>query len=259
MKILKVTLLLLLLYFIYWAFSDTFFNWLFPFSSAGKGPWITVEGVAPKYTEPYVSAVYKSKTCLDYEVDSQMSPHKVPTYNGLSLDVKADPKTGHFQAKLPFSGGGWCKWKIDRAFVSVNYTNVSHLVKDAIPYGGTGLTAFINDAARTNYSEASETRALNTIDFSPVIYPVLKLVEGRPKRISLQGVVRLFPFRLELTPGEEWKITFKPKLDETKMPKITVTDGKGEWVEYPNGRIDLNRQSIDYWKITSSKSKLPEK
>ncbi|TDB54243.1 hypothetical protein [Photorhabdus khanii] len=245
MKILKASLLLLLLSFIYWALGDTFFNWLFPFSSAGKGPWITVEGVAPKYTEPYVAARYISKDCLDYEFGATMSPNKVPTYNVLYPEVKTDPQTGYFQAKLPFSGGGWCKWKIDRAFVSVSYTNVSHLVKDAIPYGGTGLTAFINDAARTNYSEASETRALNTIDFSPVIYPVLKIVEGRPKRISLQGVVRLFPFRLKLTPGEEWKITFKPKLDETKMPKITVTDGKGEWVEYPDGHIETDTQMVD--------------
>nr|WP_036769622.1 hypothetical protein [Photorhabdus australis] len=126
MRILKVTLLLSLLSFIYWSMGDTFFNWLFPFSSKGKGPWITVEGVAPKYTKPYVSAVYKSKDCLEYEFSATMTPHKVPTYNGLSLD-------------------------------------------------------------------------------------------------------------------------------ETKMPKITITKGK-EWVEYPNGRIDLNRQSIDYWKITSPKS-----
>ncbi|CAQ82807.1 conserved hypothetical protein [Photorhabdus asymbiotica] len=97
------------------------------------------------------------------------------------------------------------------------------------------------------------TRAVNTIDYSPVIYPVLKMVEGRPNRISLQNVVDSFPFRLKLIPGAEWKITFKPKLDETKMPKITITKEK-EWVEYPNGRIDLNRQSIDYWKITSPKS-----
>ncbi|MGV7959933.1 hypothetical protein QPK13_02105 [Photorhabdus tasmaniensis] len=257
MKIVKTTLLLLFSYFIYWALGDTFFNWLFPFSSAGKGPWITVEGVAPKYTKPHVSAEYISKDCLEYELDAGMSPHKVPTYNGLRLDVKTDPQTGYFQAKLPSNGGGWCKWKINRAFVLVSYTDVSHLMKNAEPYVGTGLTAFINDAARTNYSEASETRALNTIDFSPTIYPVLKVVEGRPNRIFLQGIVDSYPFRLKLIPGAEWKITFKPKLDETKMPKITVTDGKGEWVEYPNGRIDLNRQSIDYWKITSSK--LPEK
>ncbi|MGV7961042.1 hypothetical protein QPK13_07985 [Photorhabdus tasmaniensis] len=244
MKILKVTLLLLLLSFIYWALGDTFFNWLFPFSSEKKGPWITVEGVVPKYTEPYVLALYKSKTCLDYEVDSLMSPHKVPTYNRLTLDVNADPKTGHFQAKLPFSGGGWCKWKIDRAFVSVNYTDVSHLVKDAIPYGGTGLTAFINDAVQTNLSE---TAALNIIDFSPVIYPVLKIVEGSPKRISLQGEVsKMRSFRLTLTPGEEWKITFKPKLDETKMAKVTVTNGRGEWVEYPGGKIDNGTQEVDF-------------
>ncbi len=173
-----------------------------------------------------------------------MSPHKVPTYNGLSLDVKAEPKTGHFQAKLPFSGGGWCKWKIDRAFVSVNYTNVSHLVKDAVIYeggGGTGLTAFINDAIQINLSE---TKVLNTLEYSPIIYPVLAMTEGFPKSIFLQGEVGMRSFRLMLTPRAEWKITFKPKLDETKMPKVTVTK-KGEWVEYPDGHIETDTQMVD--------------
>ncbi|MCW7760302.1 hypothetical protein [Photorhabdus luminescens] len=250
MRILKITLSLLLLSFIYWSMGDTFFNWLFPFSSKGKGPWITVEGVMPKYTEPYVAARYISKSCLEYEFSATMTPHKVPTYNVLYQEVTTDPQTGYFQTKLPFSGGGWCKWKIERAYVSANYTDVSHLVKDAIPYSGTGLTAFINDAERENYSEASETRALNTIDYRPVIYPVLKMVEGRPNRVSLQNVVDSFPFRLKLIPGAEWKITFKPKLDETKMPKIIIPPGEEpSRVEYPDGRIDLNRDSIDYWKI----------
>ncbi|MCC8458441.1 hypothetical protein [Photorhabdus aegyptia] len=218
-----------------------------PLSPPKENQWITVEGVAPKYTEPHVSAVYISKDCLKYRLDSNMSPFKVPTYNGLRLeDVKADPKTGYFQAKLPFNGGGRCKWKIDRAFVSISYTDVHHLVKDAIPYSATGLIAFINDASQTNISEIP---ASNTIDFNPVIYPILKVVEGRPNRIFLQGQVGMYPFRLKLTPGAKWKIIFKPKLDETKMPKITVTKGRGEWVEYPNGRIDLHRQTIDYWKI----------
>ncbi|TDB54279.1 hypothetical protein [Photorhabdus khanii] len=245
MKILKVTLSLLFLYFIYWALGDTFFNWLFPFSSAGKGQLITVEGVAPKYTKPYVSAMYISKDCLKYELDAGMSPHKVPTYNRLRLDVKADPQTGHFKAKLPFNGGGWCKWKIDRAFVTVGYTDVSHLMKDAVQEAGaegTGLTVFINDAAQMYLSE---TAALNTINYSPIIYPVLKVVYGRPKRIFPRGELGMRPFRLTLVPGAEWKITFKPKLDETKMPKITVTKEK-EWVKYPDGHIETDTQEVDY-------------
>ncbi|MCW7763667.1 hypothetical protein [Photorhabdus luminescens] len=218
-----------------------------PLSPPKENQWITVEGVAPKYTQPHVSAEYISKDCLEYQLHADMSPYKVPTYNGLRLKVKADPQTGYFQAKLPFNGGGRCKWKINRAFVSVSYTDVHHLVKDAIPYSATGLIAFINDATRTNISEID---ALDTIDFSPVIYPILKVVEGRPNRIFLQGKVGMYPFRLKLTPGAKWKITYKPKLDETKMPKITVINKKGgEWVEYPNGRIDLRRQTIDYWKI----------
>ncbi|ERT10383.1 hypothetical protein O185_25155 [Photorhabdus temperata J3] len=103
-----------------------------PLSPPKENQWITVEGVAPKYTQPYVSAEYISKDCLEYRLDSNMSPFKVPTHNGLRLKVKADPQTGYFQAKLPFNGGSRCKWKINRAFVSVSYTDVSHLVKDAV-------------------------------------------------------------------------------------------------------------------------------
>ncbi|EYU14339.1 MULTISPECIES: hypothetical protein [Photorhabdus] len=221
-----------------------------PLSPPKENQWITVEGVAPKYTKPYVSAVYISKDCLKYRLDSNMSPFKVPTYNGLNLDVKVNPQTGYFQAKLPFNGGGRCKWKIDRAFVTVGYTDVRHLMKDATQEAGTGgigLTAFINDATQTNLSE---TAALNTIDYSPVIYPVLEMVNRFPKRIFLQGEVGMRPFRLGVTPGAEWKITYKPKLDETKMPKIIIPPGKEpSRVEYPDGRVDLNRDSIDYWKI----------
>ncbi|OWO80959.1 hypothetical protein B5C26_15345 [Photorhabdus luminescens] len=215
-----------------------------PLSPPKENQWITVEGVAPKYTQPHVSAEYISKDCLEYQLHADMSPYKVPTYNGLRLKVKADPQTGYFQTKLPFNGGGRCKWKINRAFVSISYTDVRHLVKDAIPYSATGLIAFINDAARTDISEMP---ASNTIDFSPVIYPVLEIVEGFPKTVSLQGEVsKMLPFRLKLTPGAKWKIIFKPKLDETKMAKVTVTNGKGEWVEYPGGKIDNGTQEVDF-------------
>ncbi|MCC8373118.1 MULTISPECIES: hypothetical protein [Photorhabdus] len=221
-----------------------------PLSPPKENQWITVEGVAPKYTKPYVSAVYISKDCLKYQLHADMSPYKAPTYNGLRLKVKADPQTGYFQAKLPFNGGGRCKWKINRAFVTVGYTDIRHLVKDAVQEEGaegTGLTVFINDAAQTYLSE---TNALNNIDYRPVVYPILKIVYGRPNRVFLQGEVGMRPFRLRLTPGAEWKITYKPKLDETKMPKIIIPPGKEpSRVEYPDGRIDLDRDSIDYWKI----------
>ncbi|OCA53676.1 hypothetical protein Phpb_03228 [Photorhabdus namnaonensis] len=50
-----------------------------------------------------------------------------------------------------------------------------HLVKkDAVPYMGTGLTAFINDAVQTNISE---TAALNTIN-EWVEYPGGKIDKG---------------------------------------------------------------------------------
>nr|WP_317987476.1 type VI secretion system baseplate subunit TssF [Photorhabdus antumapuensis] len=110
-------------HFIYWAFGDTFFNWFFPFSPDEKKQLITVESVVPKYTKPYVSAQYISKDCLRYQFDAGMSPYQVPTYYGLDLDVKVDPQTGYFQEKLPFNGGGWCKWKINQASVAVGYTD----------------------------------------------------------------------------------------------------------------------------------------
>ncbi|TDB47497.1 hypothetical protein [Photorhabdus khanii] len=216
-----------------------------PLSPPKENQWITVKGIVPKYTEPYVSAEYISKDCLEYQLHADMSPYKVPTYNGLHLKVKADPQTGYFQTRLPFNGGGRCKWKINRAFVSVRYTDVSHLMKDVVNEGGdgTGLTAFINDAAKT---DGNETAALNILDFNPVIYPILEMVEGLPKRLFLRAEVGTRFFRLTLTPGAEWKIIFKPKLDETKIPKITVTNGKGEWVEYPDGRIETGTQTVDF-------------
>ncbi|WP_391528710.1 hypothetical protein [Photorhabdus akhurstii] len=83
MRILKITLSLLFLYFIYWAFGDTFFDRLFPFSPDEKKQLITVEGIAPKDTKSYVSVMYISKDCFRYRLDSNMSSFKVTTYNDL--------------------------------------------------------------------------------------------------------------------------------------------------------------------------------
>ncbi|OCQ51753.1 hypothetical protein Ppb6_02866 [Photorhabdus australis subsp. thailandensis] len=52
-----------------------------PLSPPKENQWITVEGVAPKYTQPYVSAVYISKDCLKSQWHADMSSYKVPTYN----------------------------------------------------------------------------------------------------------------------------------------------------------------------------------
>ncbi|KGM29969.1 hypothetical protein KS18_03665 [Photorhabdus luminescens] len=104
------------------------------------------------------------------------------------------------------------------------------------------MTAFINNAAQT---DGDETSASNILNFSPVIHPVLKIVEGYPNRIFLQGEVDVRSFRLTLVPKAEWKIIFKPKLDETKIPKITVTKKK-EWVEYPDGSIKTDTQQVNF-------------
>ncbi|ETS30944.1 hypothetical protein BB987_20815 [Photorhabdus temperata] len=71
------------------------------------------------------------------------------------------------------------------------------------------------------------------------------MVEGLPKLLFLRGEVGTRFFRLKLSPGAEWKITFKPNLDETKIPKVTVTK-QGEWVEYRGGKIDNGTQEVDF-------------
>ncbi|AKH65465.1 hypothetical protein VY86_21000 [Photorhabdus thracensis] len=50
-----------------------------PLSPPKNNQWITVEGVAPKYTKPHVSAEYISTDCLKYQLHADMSPYKVPT------------------------------------------------------------------------------------------------------------------------------------------------------------------------------------
>ncbi|ERT10156.1 hypothetical protein O185_27030 [Photorhabdus temperata J3] len=50
-----------------------------PLSPPKNNQWITVEGVALKYTKPYVSAEYISTDCLEYQLYADMLPYKVPT------------------------------------------------------------------------------------------------------------------------------------------------------------------------------------
>ncbi|WP_153043419.1 hypothetical protein [Xenorhabdus innexi] len=161
-----------------------------------------------------------------------------------------NPKTGYFKEKIPFDGGGWCQWRIDTITVSLSYIGVEHIMKEAIPYTGTGIKAFINDARKPE----NMREMINVINYQPIIYPFLRKDNNEPNKIGLYGKSEgLTYFGLRLIDGNEWKITYKPFLDETKMPKIIIPAGEEPArVEYPDGKIDVDRDSIDYWKINNA-------
>ncbi|WFQ78344.1 hypothetical protein PXH59_11265 [Xenorhabdus sp. SF857] len=136
------------------------------------------------------------------------------------------------------------------------YTDVNHLIKDAVPYTGTGITIYINESEKPKEMK----KFTNYINYNPIIYPFLRKDYDTPNQIGLYGESGgTTSFGLNLIPGSEWKITYMPTLDETKMPKIIVSENPpgiyprgNARVEYPDGKIDLDRDSIDYWKINNT-------
>ncbi|MDE9438042.1 hypothetical protein KKI95_19600 [Xenorhabdus bovienii] len=221
-----------------------------PFFPPQENKWITVEGIVPPNTKPSLKGGYTSVKCLSSHHTAGGTLYHEPNHHWNKFNILVDPKTGYFKEKIPSYGGGWCQWRIDTITISLSYINVEHIMKRAIPYTGTGIKAFINGAKKPE----SMKEMLNTIDYRPTIYPFLRKDYDVPNQIGLYGKSGgLTYFGLRLIDGNEWKITYKPILDETKMPKIIIPAGnKPSRVEYPDGKVDLDRDSIDYWKINNT-------
>ncbi|MDE9429120.1 hypothetical protein [Xenorhabdus bovienii] len=223
-----------------------------PFSPPQKNQWITVEGIAPPNTKPSLYSIYASNRCLATHNTAGGTLYHLSKYHWSKFNISVDPVTGYFKEKIPLNGGGWCQWWIDNIELALEYTNVSHLMKDAVPRGGAGINVYINGARRP--SDMKQFK--NIIDYRPTIYPVLRksFVTGNSNQIGLYaGSSKLIFLELMLQPKKEWGIIYMPTLDETKMPKIIIPEGREpSRVEYPDGKIDLNRDSIDYWKINNT-------
>ncbi|CDH35255.1 hypothetical protein [Xenorhabdus bovienii] len=228
-----------------------------PFYPPQENQWITVEGIAPKNTTLELSGDYISNKCLSTYGTASMNIYKKPSHHWDKINISINPTTGYFKKKIPFHGGGWCQWKINAISLSLFYTDVDHLIKGAVSYYGTGIYAIINEAEQTQHGI---TEAFNTIDYRPVIYPFLRKDYDKANKIGLYGESgRSKYFRLRLKSGNEWKITYMPTLDETKMPKIIISENPPEVyprgnarVEYPDGKVDLDSDYIEYWKINNT-------
>ncbi|MDC9580364.1 hypothetical protein PSI15_02040 [Xenorhabdus sp. PR6a] len=228
-----------------------------PFSPPENNQWITVEGVIPPKTTPILTRRYISNKCLSTHNTAGGTLYHTPRHRGDDVNVSVNPTTGYFKEKIPLQGGGWCQWKINTISVSIIYTEVNHLIKDAVPYTGTGIKAFINGAEKPKKMK----EFLNIIDYKPTIYPFLRRDYEDGDKIGLYGKSGgLTYFGLRLTPGNEWKISYMPTLDESKMPKIIISENTEPnayprakaRVEYPDGKVDLDSDYIEYWKINNT-------
>ncbi|MDC9591192.1 hypothetical protein PSI23_18330 [Xenorhabdus sp. XENO-10] len=226
-----------------------------PFSPPENNQWITVEGVIPPNTTPILKRRYISNKCLSTHNTAGGAIYHTPRHQGDDVNISVNSTTGYFKEKIPLQGGGWCQWHINTIVFVIMYTDVNHLIKDAVPYTGTGITVYINDSEKPKEMK----KFTNYINYKPIIYPFLRKDYDMPNQIGLYGESGgTTSFGLSLIPGSEWKITYMPTLDETKMPKIIVSENPpgiyprgNARVEYPDGKIDLNRDSIDYWKINN--------
>ncbi|MDX7989409.1 hypothetical protein FE392_19285 [Xenorhabdus sp. 12] len=226
-----------------------------PFLPPKENQWITVEGVIPPNTTPILKRRYISNKCLSTHNTAGGDLYHTLRHRGDDVSISVNPSTGYFKEKIPFQGGGWCQWHINTIMLVIMYNDVTHLMKNAEPYTGTGITVYINDAQKPK--EMKEL--VNSINYKPTIYPFLRKDYDSPNKIGLYGESGgATSFGLKLISGSEWKITYMPTLDESKMPKIIVSENPPDVyprgnsrIEYPNGKIDLGNDRIEYWKINN--------
>ncbi|CCW29322.1 conserved hypothetical protein [Xenorhabdus nematophila F1] len=110
-----------------------------PFSPPEKNQWIIVEGIAPPNTKPNLDGIYASNRCLATHNTAGGKLYHLPKYYWKKFNISVSPETGSFKEKIPLNGGGWCQWQIDNIELTLEYTNVNHLMKGAIPRGVAGI------------------------------------------------------------------------------------------------------------------------
>ncbi|MDE9515157.1 hypothetical protein KKI97_13695 [Xenorhabdus bovienii] len=114
------------------------------------------------------------------------------------------------------------------------------------------VTFHINNIEDEERVKINKDKTNNTINYTSLLYPVYEEVKGEYTRVFFVKPNGEGEPKISLSKKMNGYIYYNPKLDETKVTKIIIPKGKEpSRVEYPDGKIDLNSYSIDYWKINN--------
>ncbi|OTA19756.1 hypothetical protein Xbed_02066 [Xenorhabdus beddingii] len=215
----------------------------FPLNPQSGGQSIIISSIPPHNTEPKIFAEYLSSKCSTIQLDSDFLPSgKKYRRREIEWEIKHYKNNG-LETKIPVNGRGWCDWKLSSIQIGLEYDEKK--ISDKNVQISTGKMIKFN----VDYIGDKKN---NTINYTSILYPVYKEFKGEYTRVFFVKPNGEGEQKISLSKKTNGYIYYNPKLDESKITKIIVPSGKEpSRVEYPDGKIDLNRDSIDYWRINN--------
>ncbi|MDC9580361.1 hypothetical protein PSI15_02025 [Xenorhabdus sp. PR6a] len=225
----------------------------FPINPQYNGQYVIISSFSSHNTEPRILAEYFSSKCSTIQLDSDFLPNgrKYRTRE-IKWDIKPN-KNDKLETKIPINGRGWCDWKLSTIKIGLEYNEKKIIDKNIQISTGEMAVFHIKNTEDKKNKKTNQDKPNNTINYTSILYPVHEEVKGKYKRIFFikpngEGGSTIF-----LSKKMNGYIYYNPKLDESKITKIIIPrGGEPSRVEYPDGKIDLNRDSIDYWKINNT-------
>ncbi|MDE9428167.1 hypothetical protein [Xenorhabdus bovienii] len=224
----------------------------FPINPQYDSQSIIISSIPPNNTKTIIFAKYLSSKCSRMQLNSDFIP-KGEKYRVREIEWDIKPnENDRFETKIPINGRGWCDWKLSTIKIGLEY-NEKRFIDKSIQIGTGKMVVFhIENIEDKKNNKFKQNKQNNTINYTSILYPVYKEFKGEYTRVFFVKPNGEGEPKISLSKKMNGYIYYNPKLDETKITKIIIPKGKEpSRVEYPDGKVELNRDSIDYWKINN--------
>ncbi|MBC8954219.1 hypothetical protein [Xenorhabdus sp. PB62.4] len=225
----------------------------FPLNPQYGSQSIIISSIPPNNTEPRILAEYLSSKCSTIQLNSDLLPRgKKYRIREIEWDMKPN-KNDRLETEIPINGRGWCNWKLSKITMGLSYDEKKITDKNIKINTGDTLTVHIENVDDEKNNKAKQDKINNTVNYTSTLFPVYKEFKGEYTRVFFVNPNGEGEPKISLSKEMNGYIYYNPKLDESKITKIIIPAGEEpSRVEYPDGKVELNRDSIDYWKINNT-------
>ncbi|MDC9622841.1 hypothetical protein PSI22_14630 [Xenorhabdus sp. XENO-7] len=225
----------------------------FPLNPQYDSQSIIISSIPPLNTELRILAEYFSSKCSTIQLNSDFMPSgKKYRIREVEWDISSN-KNNRFETEIPINGRGWCNWELSKITIGISYDEKNITDKKIKINTGGFLTVHIENVDDKKNNETKLDKINNIVNYTSTLFPIYKEFKGEYTRVFFVKPNGEGEPKISLSKKMNGYIYYNPKLDETKITKIIIPKGKEpSRVEYPDGKVDFNRDSIDYWKINNT-------
>ncbi|WP_340615965.1 hypothetical protein [Xenorhabdus entomophaga] len=225
----------------------------FPINPQYGGQSIIISSAPPNNTKPKILAEYFSSKCSTIQLNSDLLPRgRKYRIREIEWDLKSN-NNDRLETEIPINGRGWCNWKLSKITMGLSYEEKKFTNKNIRISTGNALTVHIENVDDKKSNENKQDKTNNTVNYTSTLFPVYKEFKGEYTRVFFVKPNGEREPTIFLSKKMNGYIYYNPKLDESKVTKIIVPAGEEpSRVEYPDGKVELNRDSIDYWEINNT-------